>query len=656
MPPCQNCCAIVKSDPFLEGALAGCRLFGTILYYFITPKGVIVTRKFVSFLVITSGLFILILSGCSAATLPPVATSLPGSSSTATAGPTATTFPTALRPTATALSQAQPGADGIGDPFYPQQGNGGYDVTHYSLDLVVDIAQNIISGTTTISAQATHPLSAFNLDFGGPAISQVRVGGRPVEVSRRGVELTIKPAQPLGQGQPFLVEVDYRGEPGAGMEGRMQGFSNGWNNYGDGIFVANEPSSAVGWFPVNEHPLDKASYSIRITVPKPYIVAANGILADSTDNGDTTTYLWEMGAPMASYLVTVNIARFDLETEQGPNGARIRNYFATNLSPEAREAFSRQDEMIEVFSQLFGPYPFEAYGAVVHDLDLGFALETQTLSFFGRNASERVVAHELAHQWFGNSVSLRRWQDIWLNEGFATYAELLWLEHLEGPAALDEAVGQMYRRMAPGEPVFEISKGELVEGLSSLELDDTPLTSLKLEAALGALFANTLPESELQTLIENRIVDGLPGNEFPGLLNEIDFEQVRLTTAQLQTLFRAIGLPERANRVGRGGTIIPPGNPTAGQLFNQGVYERGGLTLHALRVTVGDEAFFETLRTYTARFAHSNAATADFIAVAEEVSGQDLDSFFEAWLFAEEIPDLPELDLYRADYTLETSP
>lgn len=280
------------------------------------------THKFISFLVIASSLFIAVLSGCSAATLPPIATAPPDSSATSTAGPTSTTSPTALRPTATTLPQAQPGADGIGDPFYPQQGNGGYDVTHYSLDLIVDIAQNIISGTATISAQATQPLSAFNLDFGGPAISQVRIGGQPVESSRRGVELTINPAQPLDQGQPFLVEVDYRGEPGDGMEGRMQGFSNGWNNYGDGIFVANEPSSAVGWFPVNEHPLDKASYSIQITVPKPYVVAANGILANSADNGDTTTYRWEMGHPMASYLVTVNVADFDLETGQGPDGDR----------------------------------------------------------------------------------------------------------------------------------------------------------------------------------------------------------------------------------------------------------------------------------------------------------------------------------------------
>ena len=312
--------------------------------------------------------------------------------------------------------------------------------------------------------------------------------------------------------------------------------------------------------------------------------------------------------------------------------------------------------MIDLFSQLFGPYPFEVYGAVVHDLDLGFALETQTLSVFGRRTGERVVAHELAHQWFGNSVSLSRWQDIWLNEGFATYAELLWLEHLEGREALDEAIERTYRRVAPGEQVFEIDKADLVEGLNSLELNDALLPPLKLKAALEALFSNTLSESDLQALIKDLPLDGLPGSDFPALLDEINFEQVRLSTEQLQTLFRAIGQPERANRVGRGGTIVPPGKPTAGQLFNQGVYQRGGLTLYALRLAVGDAAFFEILRTYTARFANGNATTADFMAVAEDVSGQELDRFFESWLYAEEIPDLPELGLYRKDHTFEKSP
>jgi len=219
--------------------------------------------------------------------------------------------------------------------------------------------------------------------------------------------------------------VSYSGMPGE-FNRRGDGYPVSWNSYDDGVMVAGEPAGSSGWYPVNEHPLDKATYSYRITVPAPYSVAANGQLINTISNpDDTSTFVWKSAWPMASYLATVNIAVFDVETEDGPNGVLIRNYFEENISQRTRSTFDRQAEMIEFFNEVFGPYPFSAYGAVVHNLDLGFALETQTLSLFGRRTGEGVVAHELAHQWFGNSVSLKSWQDIWLNEGFASYAEIL---------------------------------------------------------------------------------------------------------------------------------------------------------------------------------------------------------------------------------------
>lgn len=438
-----------------------------------------------------------------------------------------------------------PGADGIGDSYYPQLGNGGYDVLHYTLELSVDPQDNTLFGICTIQAQATQPLGAFSLDFLGLTVEQVTVNGQTGDYSRNERELTVIPSQPISDGAIFTVAVTYDGSPGPSRS--LGGwFQAGWfHNADDEVYVSSETSGAATWYPVNDHPLDKATYTFRITVPTPYVVAANGLLQQEVDNGGTVTYVWEVVEPMASYLATVNIAEYVRETEQGPDGVLIRNYFPPDFPDTSREGFEQTAEMIAFFSDRFGPYPFEAYGSVIVDIPGDFyALETQTLSQHANNIiarSEGIVAHELAHQWFGNSVSLENWQDMWLKEGPATYAEWLWLEQTQGVEALDVRVRGAY-------------------------------------------------------YIES----------------------------------------ESANA---------PGNPSPGNLFSISVYDRGALTFHALQLRVGDEAFFQILRTYTERYRYSNASTADFIAVAEEVSGEDLAVFFDAWLYTEEIPAIPEMEL-----------
>ncbi len=367
---------------------------------------------------------------------------------------------------------------------------------------------------------------------------------------RHNRELRITPAEVLLDGETFQVSITYNGEPGEGVQFE-DAFSRGWNWYDRGVFVASEPAGAAAWFPVNDHPLDKATYTFEITVPKPYVVAANGLLQDTLDEGERVTYIWETEHVMASYLATVNIAEFVEVTESGPDGLLIRNYFPERLADDAAPVFARTADMIAFFSDTFGPYPFEAYGVVMADVPLFFALETQTLSLFGsqvvpgavagviseRSNTETVVAHELAHQWFGNSISPARWQDIWLNEGFATYASALWVEHEYGPDAFEGMMGYFYENIA-----------------------DRRFT---------------------------------------------------------------------------------PGDPVDDGLFNTGVYQQGAWTLHALRLEIGDDLFFEILRTYADRFKYGNASTADFIALAEEVSGQELDALFDAWLYAGGVPLVP---------------
>lgn len=471
-----------------------------------------------------------------------------------------------LSVTTAAAQEAMPGDAGVGDLHYPELGNGGYDVQHYTLDLTVDVENNQLSAVATIDALATQPLSAFNLDFRGPDIESVMVDEALAKFSRAGGELTIELNTPLSEGDRFTATIAYSGTPTPVRDPSLN-FRIGWNQAGDDlIFVVSEPNGSATWYPVNDHPSDKATYSYTVTVPAGYVVAANGVLEDVVEADDTTTFRWEMRQPMASYLATVNIGEFIVQTSESESGVRVRNYFPERAADLAELTFSFQPEMIDFYSEVFGPYPFEEYGAIVIDAPLSFALETQTLSIFGSSVlmrgmpgAQEVIAHELAHQWFGNHVTLASWPDIWLNEGFATYASWLWAEHKAGSEALDRTIRQIY---------------DLLSG-------------------------NTLRE-------------------------------------------RGASQNEVNRQIGR---YVPPGSAPADDLFNGGVYVRGALVLHALRVRVGDEAFFSILRTYYERYAGGNAATADFVAIAEEISGQALGDFFDAWLYDPMVPPIPEMDL-----------
>jgi aminopeptidase N len=472
-----------------------------------------------------------------------------------------------------ALAQ-EPGEPGIGDPYYALLGNGGYDVQHYTIELGIDVNENSIKGTTTIDAVALQDLSAFNLDFSPLTVETVTVDGQSADFAytrsdRTTGELTITPSEPLDADAEFVVEVRYSGNPGTSTDSLLNmGFSTGWQHTPNGIFAASEPGGSSTWYPVNDHPSDKATYTFRLTVTPGYTALANGVLEETTTSDDGDTFVWEMRQPMASYLSTISVGEFARQEDVSPDGVLIRNYFPEEDLTRGTRAFERQGEMIDLFTDLFGDYPFEAYGVMVVDVPLGFALETQTISLFGNSAlsggigAENVIAHELAHQWFGNMVSPARWQDIWLNEGFATYASWLWAEHDLGEDALVNIVTDTYNFLS-GNELME-------EGVS----------------------------------------------------------------------------PASVRR--RVSAFAVPGDPGEMRLFDSaGVYFRGALVLHALRLEVGDEAFFATLRTYLERFAYGNATVEDFIAVAEEVSGQPLDDFFQGWLYEPLLPNIPQMGLER---------
>ncbi|MFQ3660241.1 MAG: M1 family metallopeptidase, partial [Anaerolineae bacterium] len=216
-------------------------------------------------------------------------------------------------------------------------------------------------------------------------------------------------------------------------------------------FVASQPDGSATWFPSNDHPQDKATFTFTIRVPAGNLAAANGVLIDTRHEPDATTYVWHMGQPMATYLATVNITDFVMVESESPSGVPIRNYFPMELAPRLEEVFAVQPAMMAFYESIIGPYPFDVYGAVVARATFGFALETQTLSLFPREVTRMptpavndIIAHEMVHQWFGNSISVRHWRDIWLNEGFATYFAALWVEHTEGKAAFERLMEDYY--------------------------------------------------------------------------------------------------------------------------------------------------------------------------------------------------------------------
>jgi aminopeptidase N len=456
------------------------------------------------------------------------------------------------------------GAAGAGDAYFPYSGNGGYDAQHYDLNIKYtppDPApapiQGQLEGVATIDLIATQDLDRFNLDLRGMQVRSVTVNGKPAseiappadpeaeiedpvfwhvqDNAARIWELTIQPRPKIKKGETVRVVVTYDGTTVRPRD--IEGALYGWVTTRDGAMVVSEPDGSMTWYPVSDHQTDKATYSFEITVPEGKVAVANGLPPrdPETSNGWTTWY-WDAPDLQASYLTTASVGDFDLRpTYYSGSGVPIIDAVDTKLGTTqlntTNNSLALQPEMIDFFESLFGEYPFNSYGSIVDNDSVGYALETQTRPVYSSQASQGTVAHELAHMWFGNAVSPERWQDIWLNEGWATYATWLWTDYRGGTTA-QQAYNNWY---APARtPAYW-----------SFQIGD------------------------------------------PGPLG----------------------------------------------LFATQVYNRGAATLHALRVEVGDDAFFEAARLWVERYNDSAGTSDDFQAVYEEVSGQDLDDFFQIWLW-----------------------
>src|SRR3954454_9137140 len=338
---------------------------------------------------------------------------------------------------ATASAAPGIGAPGLGDPFFPQAGNGGYDVGNYALKLSYDPAANRLEGTATITATATQDLSRFDLDLRGFDLGTITVAGAPAAAARDGQELILTPARPLRRGQTFTVVVPYAGTPAVVTD--PDGSLEGWVPTEDGAFVALEPQGSPAWYPANDNPRDKATFEVAMTVPDGLTAVGNGELVSRPPSAGRTTFTGRERFPMAPSLAPITTGRFDVTEGRTPGG--VPTYVAVDPSQasSAASALSKLPEAVDFYSSIYGAYPFENAGAIVDDApEVGYSLETQTKPIFDDAPDEATVVHEIAHMWFGDAVTLTTWPDIWLHEGFATWSEWIWTEHLGRRSAAQE--------------------------------------------------------------------------------------------------------------------------------------------------------------------------------------------------------------------------
>jgi aminopeptidase N len=439
------------------------------------------------------------------------------------------------------MATKSPGVTSVGKSYVPGAPNTGYGVDSYDLDLRYRVATNRLDGTAVITATSTRALSKLTLDLSRLQVGKVKLrGSRTTRFTQTATKLTILPTSPIPTDTSFELTIEYAGAP---VPRPSPWGPVGWEELTDGVLVAAQPTGAPSWFPCNDDVADKASYSIRVATEQAYTVVCNGMLAEHRVLGGRGHWHYVQEEPTATYLATLQIGRYARrETTFGS----VKGVLAYPPALDARVTadFATVPAMMTAFEELFGPYPFGSYTVVVTADDLEIPLESQALATFGANhadghgGAERLIAHELAHQWFGNSVGLAHWKDIWLNEGFACYSEWLWSESKGGPSA--DTMARQFRRHLVSQP-----------------------------------------------------------------------------------------------------TDLVLGDPGPVLMFDDRVYKRGALTLHALRRTIGDETFFGVLRAWTERHRFGLATTDDFRELAETMSARSLAALFDAWLVGTSVPRLP---------------
>ena len=644
-----------------------------------------------------------------------------------------------------------PGAPGVGDPYFPLDGNGGYDVRHYLLDLDYDPTTDVLSGTATITARATQNLSSFNLDFEGLTVRSIKINGRPAEWSRDGGELTVTPKRGLRNHTRFTAVVTYDGVPETLSDG------SGFFHTDDGALVAGQPHVAATWFPVNDHPIDKAAYTFKLAAPAGLEVVANGVLRQSHTKRGWTTWTWDAKEPMASYLATMAVGEFDVRAYRH-DGLRFWDALDPDLFdpvvPRTGDQFALSQVGDLSYKRLTRTISVPAAGAqlsfwVTRDTETNwdFAfVEAHTVGqdnwttlpdlngHTGQDTGNSCPFWLSLHPFLGHyqadngdgTCSPAGTSGAWWAASGSSDGYELWAVDLSAYAGADVEVSISYA----SDDIVQLS-GVFVDdvtvstgvGSTSFEDDGDTLDGWTIPGAPADSAPNpndwivgtaddappTLGEiAEGSFARQGEIIDFLsdtfgryPFSAAGGIVDDLDEigfaleTQTRpvyakgffgdpvsgdgvvvhelahqwygdsLAVEAWQHIWLNEGFATYAEwlwseREGLGTAqenfdffygVFPPddpfwtltiGDPGPDELFNFAVYARGAMTLHQLRLTVGDDDFFRILRRWASSQAGGNVTTAEFIGLAERVSGQQLDDLFQTWLFTAGRPDVPE--------------
>jgi hypothetical protein len=649
---------------------------------------------------------------------------------------------------------AGPGAPGAGDPYFPRDGNGGYDVGHYDLALRYRPGTDVLVGRATINATATMRLSRFNLDLVGLRVRSITVNDAPATWSRGAHELRVVPRHPLRGQRPFTVRVRYRGVPRLTTD--IVGPS-GFVATDDGFDVAGEPHVAATWFPVNDHPSDKASYTFRVTVPRGRKVVANGDLVRRSASGRWRTWTWRADDPMASYLATVDVGRFRTHSYRR-GGIRYFDAIDPDLfdplavpSTGRRFAFSQAAD--GSYKRLTHTIDVPAGGATVGftttrdtDPDFDFMMvEAHTVGeddwttlrdlnghtsqatggclqwpdlhpFIAEHyqtidpAAETCTATGATGAWWaasGASDGPEEWRvdltpfagstvelsisyvsDGGFQAGGVTVDDVV-VSTGEGSTSFEDGLeGWIVPGPPPGSPGNEndwivgtaadgpttmgefagdafARQPEIIRFLSSVFgrypwrsaggiVDDTDTFGFALETQTRPIYAKgwfTNPIDAVFVVVHELAHQWYGDSLAVKRWRHIWLNEGFATYAEwLWSEREGFGTPQQIFDFFLSDDFAPAddpmwqvriGNPGRADLFDFSVYFRGAMTLHQLRLAVGDADFFRILRVWAQSRAGDNVTTREFIRLSERISGERLHGLFRTWLYTPGRPTVP---------------